>query len=192
MASRKKTLLSVVIIILIAAAVVFWLMSRAKAYMPAEVTSSNGSRYGLIIPSGMEPASFDDNASFQYQDKDRELYALVIDESKAKIISFDLDYDLDTYMKIASRRLDSAGMYVNKPLTINGYKALQTDIRKKTDKVTIVYRLTVIETPKYFYQVLLWTSEGRFAQNSDDMDKIINSFKETEAKPTADTMRAKK
>jgi hypothetical protein len=181
MASRKKTLLSVGIFMVLATAVVLWLMSREGRYMTAEVNSTNGSHYGMLIPSTMEPAGFDENASFQYEDKQRELYALVIDESKAKIISFDLDYDLETYMKIASHILDSAGMYVNKPLTINGNKALQTDIKKKLNNQSVIYRLTVVETPKYYYQLLAWTTDSRYESNKDDMDKIISSFREIES-----------
>ena len=180
------------IICLIAVATVFWLLNRSKRYMPAEVRSSNGSHYSLIVTGDMEPTKLDENASFEYRDKKNELYAMVVDESKAKIISFDLDYDLETYMKIASRRLDSAGMYVNKPLMINGNRALQTDIKKKVKGETIFYRLTVLETPKYFYQLLVWTIESRLAGNKADMETIITSFREVdEAKVKPDTTRKK-
>lgn len=126
----------------------------------------------------MEPARINENASLEYQDENKQLYAVVIDESKAKIISFGLDYDLETYMKIAGRSLDSTGLYLNKSVTINKYKALQTEIKAKLKGKNMVYRLTCIETPRYFYQVLLSSSEDRFESNKDDMEKIVASFKE--------------
>jgi hypothetical protein len=176
---KRRALISVIVIVLIAFAVVFWLMSRSSEFMRAEATSSNGSHYEMQLPAEMEPASMD-SASLHYEADSRELYVMVIDESKAKIISFGLDYDLETYMKIASRTLDSAGLYVNKPTTINGYKALQTEIKADHKGKKIVYRLTCIETPKFFYQVLTWTLEERYEGNKEDMETIVASFKEIE------------
>jgi hypothetical protein len=188
--ANRRPLISVVIVIILAIAVVFWLMSREQKFMPATVESSNGSTYSLLLPDRMEPAHFGDNASLQYEDRNAELYTMIIDESKAKIISFDLDYDLETYMKISSHTIDSAGVYVNKPLEINGNKALQTEIRKKINGKDIVYRLTCIETPKYFYQLLVWTIASRYDSNKEEMDTIISSFKETgQVKGGADSAR---
>lgn len=149
--------------------------------MLADVTSSNGAQYSMELPVGFVPAHFNDTLpemSLQYENVDRGLHVLVIDESKAKIISFGLDYDLDTYMKIATRALDKDGVYVNKPLTINGNKAFQTEIKAVQKEIKKVYKLTCIETTKYFYQVLIWSDENMFDSNKDDMEKMINSFKE--------------
>lgn len=154
--------------------------------MHADITSSNGSHYALDLPTGFEPADFVDydsmkyQPSLEYENKARDLHVMVIDESKAKIISFGLDYDLDTYMKIASRQLDSAGLYVNKPMNVNNFKALQTEIKGKVKGKINVYRLTCLETPKFFYQLLLWTSDEKYESNKNDMEKIVGSFKEVD------------
>lgn len=175
---NKRNLVSVAVIVLIAIGLVFWLMNKASGFMPADITSSNGSHYTVQIPDEMEPARINENASLEYQDENRQLYTVVIDESKAKIISFGLDYDLETYMKIAARALDSTGLYLNKPAKINSYNALQTEIKSKVKGKTMVYKLTCIETPRYFYQVLISSAEDRYESNKDDMEKIISSFKE--------------
>lgn len=151
--------------------------------MLADVTSSNGARYSMELPKNFIPANFNDTLpemSLQYENVDDGLHALVIDESKAKIISFGLDYDLDTYMKIATRAQDKDGVYVNKPLTINGNKALQTEINETSNGIKKVYKLTCIETQKFFYQVLIWSEEAKYDSNKDVMDKMINSFRESD------------
>jgi hypothetical protein len=181
MQKRKKTFLIILGALLLTAVALFLLIQR-KGPLHADITSSNGARYSVMLPPGFVPAHFNDTLpemSLQYEDAKRALHVLVIDESKAKIISFGLDYDLDTYMKIATRTLDKDGLYVNKPLTINGYKTLQTDLNLTMKNVKKVYRLTCVETTKYFYQVLVWSDENNFASNKDDIDKIINSFKES-------------
>lgn len=177
---NKRNLISVAVIVLIAIGLVYWLMSKSGGFMPADVNSSNGSHYAVEIPDAMEPARINENASLEYQDENRQLYTVIIDESKAKIISFGLDYDLETYMKIAARTLDSTGLYLNKPATINTYNALQTEIKATVKGKSMIYKLTCIETPKFFYQVLTSTPEDHFESNKDDMEKIVASFKEVD------------
>lgn len=182
MQKRRKILAIVIALLLIVAMTLYW-QSLGSKMMLADVTSSNGARYSMELPKNFIPARFNDTLpemSLQYENSDRGLHALVIDESKAKIISFGLDYDLDTYMKIATRAQDKDGVYVNKPLTINGNKALQTEIKETSNGIKKVYKLTCIETQKFFYQVLIWSQEDKFESNKDDMDKMINSFKESD------------
>lgn len=181
MAKRRKILLIIVFLLLILGAVCLWLM-RGPKMMSADVTSSNGARYELFLPNDMEPSHVNDSAaSLEYQNVKRQLFIEVIDESKAKIISFGLDYDLETYMKICTRTIDNEGLYVNKSLTINGNKALQTEIKKANSKGKLIeYKLTCVETPKFFYQILIWTPDNSFSANKADMEKMVNSFKEIE------------
>jgi hypothetical protein len=180
MQKRRKVLFTILALLLIVAVVFYWLM-RGKRTMHADATSSNGAHYSMELPSGFIPAHFNDTLSemsLQYEDVKRALHVLVIDESKAKIISFGLDYDLDTYMKIATRAQDKEGVYVNKPLTLNGNKAFQTEIKETQKGIKKVYKLTCVETPKFFYQVLIWSDEDKYDSNKDDMEKMIDSFKE--------------
>ena len=180
MKKKRGRAIAAIIFVLLVAAVIFWLMRMGPKFMKAEITSSNGSHYLIELPSDLQWTQLNDNASLQYADHDTDLDVIVIDESKAKIISFGLDYDLETYMKIASRSLDSAGMYVNKPVTINGNNALQTEIRRKFKGKNVTYRLTCIETPKFFYQLRVQATDEEFLKRKDDIAKIIASFRESE------------
>jgi hypothetical protein len=177
---NKKAVLSSAVIILLVLALVFWLLNRDVKYMETSVDSGNGNHYTLQLPEDMLPASLNPNASLEYEDMNKGISVVLIDESKAKIISFGLDYDLETYMKIASRALDSAGTYVNKTITIGNYKGLQTDIKAKVKEKKLVYHLTCIETTKFFYQVLVATTEESEERNKEVMEHILQSFKETD------------
>ncbi|MGL5892493.1 MAG: hypothetical protein ACRC3B_21555, partial [Bacteroidia bacterium] len=134
------------------------------------------------LPSVMSPAVFNDNASLQYADTKGELYVMVIDESKDKIASFGLDYDLETYMKIALRTLDSTGLYRTTTRTIGNCKALQADVKASFKGKNVVYQLTAIESETSFYQVLIWSLDSRYDSNKTEMEKIIASFRETKEK----------
>jgi hypothetical protein len=177
---QRRKILFLIISILLVLGIIFWWMMRGQKMMDADVTASNGSHYAMQLPGDMLPAHFNDSAaSLEYESENRELSIEVVSDSKAKIISFGLDYDLDTYMKIATRQIDPQGLYVNKSITINGLKSLQTEITQKNKKnQNIHYKLTCIETPRYFYMISIYTTDQHFESNRNDMEKMVNSFKE--------------
>jgi hypothetical protein len=179
---KRRRILLIIIFILLVLGIIFWWIMRGQKMMDADILASNGSHYAMKLPGDMEPGNFNDSAaSLEYESVARQLNVEVVSDSKAKIISFGLDYDLDTYMKIATRQIDAQGLYVNKPLTINGFKALQTDIAKKNAKgQNIHYKLTCIETPRFFYMMSIYTTDDFLDKNRSDMDKMVNSFKELE------------
>jgi hypothetical protein len=181
--SRTRT--GLLIAILLLAGFLVWLVffSQDKT-KPVQVASSNGSKYALEVPAGMESEYFgNDNASFQFRNAQENYSMMVIDDSKEKIASFGLDYDLDTYMKIATRSLDSAGMYVNSSVEVNGVKALQATVQGKRDGAATTFILTCIETPSYYYQLVGWTPSEKFEVNRPTLEAIVNSFREENPQP---------
>lgn len=174
-----RTRIGLLIAVFLIAGLVVWIIySSGNEMMKAAIASSNGSNYTLELPQDMKPANFNDNASFQYRSESGDYSFMIIDDSKEKIASYGLDYDLDTYLKIATRTLDSAGLYVNTSITINEVKALQATIKGKREGAPTTFILTCVETPRYYYQLVCWTPESKFEANKSVMESIINSFKE--------------
>lgn len=57
-------------------------------------------QYSVLIPEYLSPAvGMHEQASLQYQNEEKEIYVLVIDESKADMQAYDLNYDIETYYK---------------------------------------------------------------------------------------------
>jgi hypothetical protein len=179
---KRRKILIVIIFLFVALGIFFVWLVRGNKMMDADIIASNGSHYKMQLPNDMEPTHTNDSAaSLEYGNAKKQLYVEVIGDSKAKIISFGLDYDLETYMKIATRQLDNEGLYVNNPTTINGYKALQAEIVPKTNNSkNIHYKLTCIESSKFFYQIVIYSPAEFFEKNKSDIDKIIYSFKEVD------------
>ena len=174
-----RTRIGILIAVLLVAGAFLWLyLSSANNKMKAAIASSNGSNYTLELPQDMQPANFNADASFQYRSEAGDYSCIVIDDSKEKIASYGLDYDLETYMKIATRKLDSAGLYVNTSMEVNGMKAMQATIKGKKEGIPTNYILTCIETPSYYYQLVCWSPESKFGTNKDVLESIIQSFTE--------------
>lgn len=151
---------------------------------PVQVESASGGCYSLEVAPDMESAYFgNDKAAFQFQSAKDNYSMMIIDDSKENIASFGLDYDLETYMKIATRTLDSAGLYVNSSIEVNGVKALQATVQGKRDGVATTFILTCLESPTFYYQLICWTPADKFEANKPILEALINSFKEENPQP---------
>lgn len=140
-------------------------------------------RYAVSVPEYMQACTdLHKDASFQFQNTEKDIYAIVIDERKKTMEKYDLDYDLDLYFKNSSQpfleTIKDGSVSVPSPEKINGEKALISEITGKIDQTSVYYKLGIIETPYAFYQILTWTSADNKSRYEQDMMRIIRSFKE--------------
>ncbi len=141
-------------------------------------------RYSIDIPEYLQPcADLHKDASLQYQNVEKDIYAIVIDEKKTTMQGYDLDYDIDLYFKsIASQPFLDAikDGKITAPVKqqINGSKALVAEITGKIEGTEVYYKLAVVETPYEFYQLLTWTRAENKEKYDPDMIRLIESFKE--------------
>jgi hypothetical protein len=141
-------------------------------------------RYSISIPEYLQPCvDLHKDASFQYQNADKDIYAIVIDERKKTMANHDLDYDIDLYFKSIAAEPFLETIKEGKVSTptaqnINGNKALVGEITGKIDQTPIYYKLGVVETSSSFYQIITWTRQDNKEQMESDMTHMIDSFKE--------------
>lgn len=143
-------------------------------------------RYSIAIPEYLEPTSdLHSKASAQYQSLDKEVYLVVLDDSKTFINRLELNYTLQSYtklvlsqpfLKVLSRNRKVVQDSVSK--TVNGNNILLTTIEGEFSNQSIVYKLAVIETPKRFYQLVVWVRADKLLKREAEMLEIIESFKE--------------
>lgn len=175
----SRTRIGITVLVLLVAGALAWIiLADRDSYLKTSVASANGSNYKLELPGGMLPDQLNDNASIQYSDESSGISFFVIDDSKEKIASFGLDYDLETYMKISTRTLDSTGLHVNSRIEISGQPALQTEIEGLRNKEKCKFILTCIETPTFYYRLVIWSPADKFEANRSQMESIIQSFSE--------------
>lgn len=141
-------------------------------------------RYSIEIPDYLQPcADIHKDASLQYQNVDKDIYAIVINEKKITMQAYDLDYDIDLYFNsVASQPFQETikDGKVSPPgrQEINGNKALVAEITGKIEQNDVYYRMAVIESPYEYYQVLIWTRADNKEKFLPDMIHMIESFKE--------------
>lgn len=141
-------------------------------------------RYTIAIPDYLLPCTdLDKGASLQYQNTEKDVYLVVLDEKKKTMASYDLNYTVDTYFNaIASQgfieSIKNGKVSIPGRETINGNKALIAEITGMIDQTNVVYKMAVIETPVAFYQILVWCRAENKDKYEGDMLQIIESFKE--------------
>ncbi len=117
------------------------------------------------------------NAVFQYSSPYRTVYLLVLDTPKA-------DISLADYGQLAANRLaialkDSTVEQID-TITLSAAPTMLYEIEGIITGEGIWYYLALVEGKQQHYQVLAWTLTRRKDKYSDDIKKMVQSFKLTE------------
>lgn len=153
----------------------------------SEVKVNN--RYSMSIPDYLQPCTdLHKDASMQYQNVEKDIYAMVIDEQKKTMQNYSLDYDIDTYFKNISSQgfsenIKGAKVSIPTRQEIHGQKALIAEVTGKMENNEVYYKLGLIETPYEFYQILVWTRASNKAELEPDIVKMVESFQELPHSP---------
>jgi hypothetical protein len=135
-------------------------------------------KYNLELPSYLEAGTFYQDASLQYKNEEKEFYMYVVDEDKAQFKTYGLDYDLETYFKVAARAFDSTGHVNPTRLLIEKDSAAVGDFKGNINGNEVYYRLVTIESKGTFYKMLIWMMGRDREKYAPDVERIVNSFRE--------------
>jgi len=141
-------------------------------------------KFSIQLPDYLSPAKeIHQEASLQYQNQEKEVYMVVMDESIESLKNNDPDNNLEGYYKniVSQPFLESvknAKISIPGRQQIHGANALITQITGEISGVPVLYKLAVIETKSNYCQVLIWTKAANREEYEQDMDTIIESLKQ--------------
>lgn len=159
---------------------------------PATQTVNIKGDYSMEIPKHMTSTTeLNDDASLQYQDPAKELYVIVIDESKEEFINTFKDlgeYDStktaernyrEVQLKSMTDNLDLKTQPEIKKQNINGLDAEVADFRAMAEGIDqeIYYKFAFVEGKTNMYMVMTWTLSASKDKYGPEMDAMLNSFK---------------
>lgn len=150
-------------------------------------------KYAIDIPGFLtETNQINEDASLQYANVPRELNIIVIDEPVTDVenaitennLENYYSNDLDGYVNLLTDGLDTEVELDSTPkiksLTINGLEARRMDFTGKTDDLHIYWKFTFLKGRNTYYQVITWTLADKKEENEPVMEKMVNSFTETD------------
>jgi hypothetical protein len=147
----------------------------------AVLTSPDGTRQ-ITLPKGWkETRKLHEKADLQGADPANETYAFVLSEKKESFRDMTLRRYSDVTREAFAKTLANATMTGPKELTINGNAAIQYEIRGATQNLDIVYLHTIVETKRFYNQVMAWTLKSQWDKNERPLRDTVESFKEVES-----------
>ena len=140
-----------------------------------EVAETDG-LYSISFPDYMNPSKqvLHENAILEYNNRYRNIYAVVVrDEKELDFIEYQQIHinDLKNYELLLNPLVTDSIFTENSP-------SILLELYGIMDEENIYYWHKTVESPKYFYQIIVWTrSMDRKQRYGDDINKILDSFK---------------
>ncbi|HEY7545971.1 MAG TPA: hypothetical protein VID27_13855 [Blastocatellia bacterium] len=140
--------------------------------------SKDGGSQITIPASWKEDLALHDKAVLQASDRQNEVYVVVLADNKTDFDNITVEKYSELTRSAMMQGIASPQMGTPSSLTINGYPAIQCEIRGTVDNIKIAYLHVAAETPEHFYQILTWTLPSRFEKNRAQLEEVARSFKE--------------
>jgi hypothetical protein len=152
-----------------------------KVQEPQIMTATDGKSQLSVPGTWSAQKDLNDNASIQAGNLLAEQYAIVISESKEDFSSkMTLNDYADVIRKSAKTTLTDAVLTETKPVTINGYPAVQFEVDGTVSNIKAKWLYTLVDAPKNFHQILAWSTASKYEKNKPVFLEVVNSFKEIE------------
>ena len=124
-----------------------------------------------------ESYELSDEASIQVENNKKEVYFIVISESKDDVLDSIMleDYKqlvIDTFCET----LKNADIHQSVETKVDSFPATQTVVSGEFEKIKIVYLLTLVESQDHIFQVLAWGPRKSFEEYSGELHEITNSL----------------
>lgn len=148
--------------------------------------------YSLEISNSLtENNTLNTDASLQYSDESREVYIIVIDESKTEFVSvfkeakkYDDSKSVEKNYRIVQMKSLSKGIKKKGKVVISSQKidACESEIvnfvgKVKGIKSKIFYKIGFITSDEKCYMIMAWTLASNKDKNNEELEKMIKSFR---------------
>ena len=117
-------------------------------------------------------------ASLQFENQEKEIFLLVIEDEKAILQENQPNYSFDNYFSFVTERFTKSNIRKTEEKMINGMFTKQVEAAEMENNRELHYKMAVIEGKEHFYQVITWTSSKNKDSHNPDLQHMIDSFRE--------------
>ncbi len=142
--------------------------------------SIDGQSQIILLKGWKEYRKLNDAAELQAANLGKNLYIVILSENKDDFDRITLKQHSALTRDSLLKSLTSPEVIGPKKLSIHGDTAIQFEIRGQLDNTKISYLHTTVETAKNFHQILAWTSKSGFEKNREELQQVVNSFRESQ------------
>ena len=116
-------------------------------------------------------------ASLQVGNKSREVYLIVIPDTKADLDNFTLEKHHQQTRDRMLQKMKNASATHPVSLTIDGHPALQDELTGTENGTNVVFLHTTVEDGDHFQQILAWTLKSRWQKQKELLHEVAASFR---------------
>ena len=146
---------------------------------PTEYQTVNAGKFSISVPPWTKKQEdLAPNASFQYANRFRNFYAIgmVLDKDTVKA---GFDGLLGNNVNMLKHSLGKPVVTDSVEVNIGGLKGTRVEIYGKMNDDQVYFSELLLEGKSRYYHLSVWTrGQDRKLKFKDDIDKILNSFKE--------------
>jgi hypothetical protein len=121
--------------------------------------------------------SFGGQATLQVGDKSKQMYLIVITDTKTDVPDLTLEKHHDMTRDRMFQKMKNASATDPVPLTIDGHSAMQDEISGTEKRTNVVFLHTTIDDGDQFQQILTWTLKSRWQQQNELLREITRNFR---------------
>jgi hypothetical protein len=141
---------------------------------PGAITSAD-KLTEVTVPSGWRETARPAAVQLALENPSKDLHIYIYTAPKPKGMSF------AQYSEMArdnlKNYLTSGQVAATSTTTISGSPANQYEILGTSGSYDVQYLVTVVDNPKYYYQIAAWTLRSKFEPNRNELQQVIQSFK---------------
>lgn len=119
-------------------------------------------------------------SSLQVGNKSKEVYLIVITDTKADLDGFTLEKHHKQTRDQMVRTMKNASVTESVSLTIDSHPALQDELTGTEKGTNVVFLHTTVDDGGHFQQILAWTLKSRWQKQNQLLREVTGSFRSEE------------
>jgi hypothetical protein len=142
-----------------------------------EIASADGKIKVTVPGTWTKLPELNKQASLQVGNKSKEVYLIVITDTKADLDNFTLEKHHQQTRDRMLQKMKNASGTQPVSLTIDGHPALQDELTGTEKGTNVVFLHTTVDDGDLFQQILAWTLKSRWQKQDQLLREVTASFR---------------
>jgi len=141
-----------------------------------EIASDDGKIKVMVPGTWTKLPELNKQASLQVGNKSKEVYLIVITDTKADLDNLTLEKHHQQTRDRMLQKMKNASATQTVSVTIDGHPALQDELTGTENGTNVVFLHTTVDDGDYFQQILSWTLKSRWQKQNQLLREVTASF----------------
>jgi len=142
-----------------------------------EIASDDGKIKVTVPGTWKKLPELNKQASLQVGNKSKEVYLIVMTDTKADLENLTLEKHHDLTRDRMFQKMKNASATEPLSLTIDGHPALQDELTGTEKGTNVVFLHTTVDDGDRFQQILAWTLKSRWQKQDELLREVTGSFR---------------